>query len=54
MERIRQAVEQAVISTPPPDVILSPAQRVAFDSALARLRRLQKYIGYGNFAIVEL
>jgi len=36
----------------PPDVILSPAQRVTFDSALARLRRLQKYVGHGNFNII--
>jgi hypothetical protein len=37
---------------PPPDVILSPAQRIVFDSALARLRRLQNYVGYGNFNII--
>ena len=37
---------------PLPDVILGPAQRIAFDSALARLRRLQEYIGYGNFNII--
>ena len=36
----------------PPDVVLSPAQRIAFDSALARLRRLQMYIGHGNFNII--
>jgi len=35
-----------------PDVILSPEQRIIFDSALARLRRLQNYIGHGNFNIV--
>ena len=37
---------------PPPDVLLSPAQRIAFDSALARLRRLQNYVGHGNFNII--
>ena len=37
---------------PPPDVILGPAQRITFDSALSRLRRLQKYVGYGNFNII--
>jgi hypothetical protein len=37
---------------PQPDVILDPAQRIAFDSALARLRRLQNYVGYGNFNII--
>jgi D-alanyl-D-alanine carboxypeptidase len=35
-----------------PDVILGPVQRIAFDSALARLRRLQNYVGYGNFNII--
>jgi len=37
---------------PPPDVILGPAQRRAFDSALSRFRRLQNYVGYGNFNII--
>jgi D-alanyl-D-alanine carboxypeptidase len=37
---------------PLPDVILVPAQRIDFDSALARLRRLQNYVGYGNFNII--
>jgi D-alanyl-D-alanine carboxypeptidase len=37
---------------PLPDVILGPAQRIDFDSALARLRRLQNYVGYGNFNII--
>ena len=37
---------------PPPDVILGPAQRITFDSALDRLRRLQNYVGYGNFNII--
>jgi hypothetical protein len=37
---------------PPPDVLLSPAQRIIFDSALARLRRLQNYVGHGNFNII--
>ena len=37
---------------PPPDVVLSSAQRIAFDNALARLRRLQRYVGHGNFNII--
>jgi len=45
------ARKPATLETPP-DVILSPAQRIVFDSALARLRRLQKYVGYGNFNII--
>jgi len=36
----------------PPDVVLSPAQRLTFDSALARLRRLQRYVGHGNFNVI--
>ncbi len=36
----------------PPDVILRGPQRVAFDSALARLRRLQNYVGHGNFNVI--
>ena len=36
----------------PPDVILDSAQRVVFNSALTRLRRLQQYVGYGNFNII--
>ena len=35
-----------------PDVILSGPQRVAFDSALARLRRLQIHVGHGNFNVI--
>jgi hypothetical protein len=38
--------------SPPADVILDPVQRIAFNSALARLRRLQNYVGYGNFNII--
>jgi len=37
---------------PPAEVVLSPVQRIAFNSALARLRRLQNYVGYGNFNII--
>jgi len=48
-----QIASKPVALETPPDVILSPAQRIAFDSALARLRRLQKYIGHGNFNIVD-
>ena len=37
---------------PPPDVVLSAAQRIAFNNALARLRHLQRYVGHGNFNII--
>ena len=37
---------------PPPDVVLSAAQRIAFNNSLARLRRLQRYVGHGNFNII--
>jgi hypothetical protein len=47
-----QVASKPVAPLAPPDVILDPAQRIAFDSALARLRRLQKYVGYGNFNII--
>jgi hypothetical protein len=47
-----QIATKPVELVPPPDVVLSPAQRIAFDSALARLRRLQKYVGHGNFNII--
>ncbi len=43
---------EAATPVTPPDVILDPAQRVAFDSVLARLRRLQSYVGHGNFNII--
>jgi len=49
-------LDQVALASPDPlpqaDVILDPAQRIAFDSALARLRRLQNYVGYGNFNII--
>ena len=47
-----QIVREPVTPLAPPDVILSRAQRVAFDSVLARLRRLQNYVGHGNFNII--
>ena len=47
-----QIARQPVAPVVPPDVLLSPSQRAAFDSALARLRRLQDYVGYGNFNII--
>ena len=47
-----QLVQDQVAAPAPPDVILSGHQRVAFDSALARLRRLQKYVGHGNFNVI--
>ncbi|MCP4334010.1 MAG: peptidase M15 [Gammaproteobacteria bacterium] len=47
-----QVASEPVAQLMPLDVILSPTQRIAFDSALARLRRLQNYVGHGNFNIV--
>ncbi len=47
-----QIASETVAPAPPPDVVLSPAQRVAFNGALSRLRRLQKYVGYGNFNVI--
>jgi D-alanyl-D-alanine carboxypeptidase len=47
-----QIVQDQVTVLAPPDVILSGPQRVAFDSALARLRRLQNYVGHGNFNVI--
>ena len=47
-----QIASKPATPAPPPDVLLSPAQRIAFDSALARLRRLQNYVGHGNFNII--
>ena len=47
-----QIAAEPVEPVPPPDVVLSPAQRIAFDSALARLRRLQSNVGHGNFNII--
>ena len=49
-----QIASKPATPAPPPDVLLSPAQRIAFDSALARLRRLQNYVGHGNFNIIGL
>jgi D-alanyl-D-alanine carboxypeptidase len=47
-----QLAQNQVAAPAPPDVILSGQQRVAFDSALARLRRLQNYVGHGNFNVI--
>jgi len=47
-----QVPDRAQAAKRPPDVILGAAERVAFDSALARLRRLQKYVGFGNFNVI--
>jgi hypothetical protein len=47
-----QVPDEAFAVTRRPDVILSEAERAAFDSALARLRRLQNYVGYGNFNVI--
>jgi D-alanyl-D-alanine carboxypeptidase len=37
---------------PPPDIILDEVQRKTIDAVLARLLRLQRYVGYGNFNII--
>jgi hypothetical protein len=47
-----QVVGESTTAVAPPDVVLTSTQRVVFDSALARLRRLQNYVGYGNFNII--
>jgi hypothetical protein len=47
-----QLASESAAAVTLPDVILNPVQRIVFDSALARLRRLQKYVGYGNFNII--
>ncbi len=36
----------------PAEKILAGAQKVTFEKVLARLARLQKYVGYGNFNII--
>lgn len=43
-------LEHAV--TPPPDIIASAVQKRSINSVLARLRRLQSYVGHGNFNII--
>jgi hypothetical protein len=37
---------------PPADIVASAAQRRRIESVLARLRRLQNYVGHGNFNII--
>jgi hypothetical protein len=37
---------------PPADIIASAVQRRSIESVLARLRRLQNYVGHGNFNII--
>jgi len=47
------AVTTARITAPaPPDIIASAAQKRSIDSVLARLQRLQAYVGHGNFNII--
>ena len=38
---------------PPPDIIASATQRQIISSARLRLRRLQSYVGHGNFNIIS-
>ena len=47
-----QVASEPIAPLAPPDVVLSGQRRVAFDSALARLRRLQDYVGFGNFNVI--
>ena len=47
-----QVASEPIAPLAPPDVILTASQRAVFDSALARLRRLQTYVGYGNFNVI--
>ncbi|MCP4469972.1 MAG: peptidase M15 [Gammaproteobacteria bacterium] len=47
-----QIASEPAAPVTPPDVILNPAQRIVFGGALARLRRLQSYVGHGNFNII--
>ena len=47
-----QVASKSPAPVAPPDVVLSPSERVVFDRALARLRRLQDYVGFGNFNII--
>ena len=37
---------------PPPDIILDEVQRKTIATVLARLLRLQRFVGYGNFNII--
>ena len=47
------AAQPEVVSEPVPDIILNTVQKQTFDSALARMTRLQKYVGYGNFNLIS-
>jgi D-alanyl-D-alanine carboxypeptidase len=38
---------------PLPDIILDEVQRKTIDTVLARLLRLQRYVGYGNFNVIS-
>jgi len=44
------AIEQS--QAPRIDIIATEAQRQSIDAVVARLRRLQNYVGYGNFNII--
>lgn len=37
---------------PPADIVASAAQRRSIESVLARLQRLQNYVGHGNFNLI--
>ncbi len=41
-----------VQSAPPADIVLEPGQRETFESVRARLARLQRYVGFGNFNVI--
>ncbi len=38
---------------PPSEVVLNTEQLVVFESVRARLSRLQRYVGYGNFNVIS-
>ncbi len=44
--------QQPVQSAPPADIVLEPGQRETFESVRARLARLQRYVGFGNFNVI--
>ncbi len=43
---------QPVKTAPPVDIMLEPGQRETFESVRARLARLQRYVGFGNFNVI--
>jgi hypothetical protein len=50
-DRIAVAAPSAELQ-PPAEIIASAAQRRSIESVLARLRRVQNYVGHGNFNLI--